>query len=308
MLPVLTFMQGVVENRIGQDKGSAGLDSDALQSTGKEAVAAVLTAKQQQLELIARIFCEMTLKPLFEGVARMLIAHQPRKRVVRLRGKWTEVDPRSWDNDMDVVVNVALGTSFTDKKIATLMAVASDQKEFVEKMGVMNPMCDLPMLRQTRAKILALQGIPDADSYYKPFPPGWKPDPPPAPQPSPDQLWVQAEKDMAHQKTMKELAIKADSLALDRDKAQWDHEFRTLELAANTQMKKYAADATNKVTQDNNTVMANIEAEAREADLTLQGHDMLHGQMLDRQQHEHDKAMDVRAADTADTAATQVPE
>lgn len=302
MMPVLAFTQEVIERRTGKPKGAAGLDADALQSTGKEAVTAVLGGSQEQSELVARVFCEMALKPLFLGVGRLLAQYQPRSRVVKLRGNWVEVNPKVWDQNMDVTVNVALGSTFTEKKIATLEQVAMDQKDFVTNMGIGNPVVTLPMLVNTRRKILALRGIKDADNYYKQLPPDWQPPAPPQPQPTPDQLWVQAEKEMNHTKTMKELAIKSDELALKREEAEWNRQFEMHKLAADIETKKYIADAANQQSATAAELSARIEEEARETELALQGHDMLHAQHLARDKHDHDKAMAVRAADTADAA------
>lgn len=303
MLPVLSFMQEVIERRTGRNKGAAGLDADALQSTGKGAVDAVLSGSQEQIEMLARVFAEGTLKPLMKGLGRLLSTHQPRSRMVRLRGQWTDVDPRGWDNDMDVTVNIALGSTFTDKKIGTLMSVAADQKDMLMSAGPMAALVTIPMLRNTRAKILALQGLKDADSYYVSLPPNWQP-PAPAPQPSPEMLAMQAEKDMNQAKIVKELAIKQDELALKAKDQEWQHEFLIQKLAAETSMKKYAADAQFHSTMTQAQLNANIESEAREAELSMQGHDMLHDQMLARDDQAHSQSMDQQSADT-DAAAQQ---
>lgn len=305
MLPVLSFLQEVIERRTGRSKGAGGLDADQLQSTGKEAVGAVLNGNQEQLEMMARVFAEGTLKPLFMGLGRLLNAHQPRSRMVKLRGTWVDVDPRSWDADMDVTVNIGLGTTFTDKKIATLMSVASDQKEIIQTMGVMNPLVSLPMLRNTRAKILSLQGLKDADSYYQPLPMDWQPPQPPAPPPSPEELAMEAEKHMNQLKVVKELAIKQDELTLKREQQTWEQQFEMQKLATDAALRKYATDAQFHSTMTQAQMDANIEAEAREAELAMQGHDMLHSQLLAQQDQAHGQAMDERAADTADTMAQQ---
>jgi len=77
-----------------------------------------------------------------------------------------------------------------------------------------NPVVTLAMLRNAKAKILALQGVKDVDNYYQPVPPDWQPPAPPPKEPTPDELWIQAEKEMEFQKAMKELAIKEDELRL----------------------------------------------------------------------------------------------
>ena len=302
-LSIIQFMQDVVERRTGRNKGVAGLDSDALQSTGKEAVGAVLTGSQEQLEMIARLFAEQLMKPLVKGIYRMLVTHQPKERVVRLRGQWVTVDPRAWDQDMDVTVNVALGSTFTDKKVATLMAVASDQKDIITTMGPMNPMVTLAQLRNTKAKILTLQGLKDVDSYYQPIDPNWQPPPQPAPPPDPAMLSIQAEKEMSQMKVVKELAIKQDEIALQTQQQEWQQDFDVRKWAADVELKKYAIDAQFHGTMTQAMLDHNIETEKSEAELTLNAHDQLHDQSLEADAQAHSQVMDQQAADTADQQA-----
>lgn len=308
MLPVLGVMQEISERRTGRSKGSDGLDADALQSTGPEAAKAVINGSQAQTEMLARVFAEMTLKDLFKGLAKLLSAHQSQARMMRLRGQWVEVNPKLWEHDLDVQVNVALGTMHTEKKIATLVSVAADQKELAAATGgMMSPVVSLPKILNTRAKVLALQGIKDFGNYYNELPPNWQPPAPTAPPPDPEALWVQAEKEMNHTKVMKELAIKQDELQLKREEMQWNQQFELRKLASDIAIKKYIADAANAQSASEAELSSRIDEEAREAELAMQGHAMLHDQHLARAQHEHDKAMDVRAADTADTAAAAEP-
>lgn len=298
-LPILGFMQEVVERRTGRNKGTAGLDADALQSTGKEAVGAVLTGSQEQLEMLARVFAEMTLKPLFAGLGRLLQTKQPRERVVRLRGQWVEVDPRSWNANMDVTVNVGLGTTFTDKKIATLMAVAADQEHLLQQFGLSGPLVSLPMFRNTRAKILSLQGLKDVDSYYKPLPPNWEPPAPPPPQPDAEQAWIQAEKEMNHQKTMKELAIKADELALKTRQLEVDRELKILNITTTAALKRYEIEATTGHEREQNDLQREVDQEIAHAELVVEAQGQLHQQDMDRAAMAHTQTIDHRTADIA---------
>jgi hypothetical protein len=302
-IPLLALTQEVIERRTGKPKGAAGLDADALQSTTKSAADAVLAGGQGQMELMARVFCEMALKPLFLGIGRLLAKKQPKARMVRLRGKWVEIDPRQWTQQMDVTVNVALGASQTEKKVQALMAVASEHKEIAQLLGLNNPLVGLGRIRATREKILMLSGIKDVDTHYAPLPLDYQP-PPQPPQPDPEQAWIEAEKEMNHKKTMAELAIKADQLQLDREKAEWDHAFQMRKLDADMAIKKYVADVSHE-----------HDVEKAEAELALKGQSQLHDQHLERDSHEHEKAMQedkqahekemaARAADTADKAAT----
>lgn len=303
-LPLLTFMQEVIERRTGRNKGAAGLDADALQSTGKEAVGAVLTGSQEQLEMIARVFAEMTLKPLFLGLAKLLITKQPRARVVRLRGKWVDVDPRAWNADMDVTVNVALGATFTEKKIAMLSALVADQDKLAaETGGVMSPVAPLPKRMNTRAQILKLSGIQDVESHITLLPANWQPPAPPMPPPSPEQLALEGEKQMNQLKTVKELAIKRDELAQKTEQDQWERDFKVKQHADDVFLRKYAIDAQFHSTMTKAAFDASLASETTEVEKTLDAHDQLHEQALARDAQSHDQAMASREADARDVEA-----
>jgi hypothetical protein len=301
-LPILQFMQEVIERRVGQSKGAAGLDDDALQSTGKEAVGAHLQASQAQIELVARVFAENTLKPMFKGLGRLLVEHQPRVRVVRLRGHFVDVNPRSWDDTMDVTCNVGLGSTYIEKKISTLMAVAVDQQQIIEKMGLDNPIVSLPMWRNTRAQILRLQGIKDVDNFYKNLPMDWTPPPAPPPPPSPEEIMAKAEMEMSKQKNMKDLAIKQDELKLKQEHEEWHQGFEERKLAQDAVLRREAMNAQFHSDVTEAQQAHDLETETREVELAVQTHDMLHDQEMERAAHAHEVNMGNRAADTADAA------
>jgi hypothetical protein len=244
------------------------LDMDALQSTGKEAVNAAIVAAQSVAELIARFYAEQVMKPLFRGLLPLIAHPKSQGRIVRLRGKYVPMNPAVWDASMDVSVNVALGSMNTDKKIAVMMQVVQDQTQILTEYGPQNPVVTLAMLRNAKAKILSMQGVKDVESYYMQVPPDWQPPPPPPPEPTPDELWIQAEKEMAFQKSMKELAIKQDELELAKEKLVVESRLKEQELAIRenehahglreeADVQKYKADL------DAQMKMAEIESKER---------------------------------------------
>lgn len=165
----LEYVDEIIERRTGQNKGAQGLDADALQSSTRAAVGAAVSASQAQQEMLVRIFSEMTLKPLFRGLLKLLVKHQPRAKMIKLRNQWVEVDPRVWNADMDVQVNVALGSGLVEEKVETLMAISDKQGEIIEKMGPQNPIVGVKQFRDTLAEIAILRGRKDADRYFKPI-------------------------------------------------------------------------------------------------------------------------------------------
>jgi hypothetical protein len=95
------------------------------------------------------------------------VKHQPRPRVIRLRNIWVDVDPRSWNANMDVQVNVALGSGLVEEKVATLAEVAAKQAEILQQLGPDNPIVGLKEYRDTLAQALELRGFKNSARYFK---------------------------------------------------------------------------------------------------------------------------------------------
>jgi hypothetical protein len=165
-MPIIAYLDDVRASRTGMSKASQGLDADVLQSTTKAAVTATMSAAQERLEMVARIFAETGIRRLFRGLLKEVIKHQDRPRMVRLRNEWVPVDPRSWDADMDVVVNVGLGTGSIEQRVGLLTTVVGQQKEILQTLGPSNPIVSIKQLRNTMAQILELSGLKDASRYF----------------------------------------------------------------------------------------------------------------------------------------------
>lgn len=178
-LPLIAYLDRIRAQRTGITEASQGLDADVLQSTTKAAVTATVSAAQERIEMIARIFAETGLVRLFRGLLKLAVQHSDKPRVFRLRKKWVTVDPRQWDADMDATPNVGLGRGTEQDKLQLYMAVAQKQEQIIVQAGPGNPICGLAELRNTYAKILEIGGERDVSRYFKPI----DPNAPPAQQP-----------------------------------------------------------------------------------------------------------------------------
>jgi hypothetical protein len=167
-MPLIAYMDEIRAQRTGISAASQGLNPDVLQSTTKAAVTATVQGAQERIELIARLFAENGMKRLFKGLLKLLIRHQDQPRMVRLRGKWTQIDPKYWDADMDVQVNVALGHGTDSDKLQFLTMVSSKQEQIMQTLGPSNPLVDVSQYRNTLAQICTLAGFKDASRYFKP--------------------------------------------------------------------------------------------------------------------------------------------
>ena len=167
-MPLIAYMDDIRAQRTGISAASQGLNPDVLQSTTKAAVTATVQGAQERIELVARLFAENGMKRLFKGLLKLIIRHQDQPRMVRLRGKWVQIDPKYWDADMDVQVNVALGHGTDNDKMQFLMMVAQKQEQVMQTLGPSNPLVDVSQYRNTLAQICTLAGFKDASRYFKP--------------------------------------------------------------------------------------------------------------------------------------------
>ena len=190
--PMIQYLDNMKEARTGQTAASQGLDPDVLQSTTRAAVTATIRGAEQHLEMMARLFAD-SFKRMFKGVLKLVITHQDRERIVRLRDEWVPIDPRVWDSNMDCSVNVGLGVGMIDERLAVLNNIVTRQTEAMEKMGPNNPLVGLGQIRNTLAKMLEISGYPDSNQFFKQVPLDYEPPPPEPPKPSPEELLAQAQ-------------------------------------------------------------------------------------------------------------------
>jgi hypothetical protein len=237
--PMLDYMDQVKESRTGITKASAGLDADALNNATATAVNATVTAAQQHIELICRMFAETGFKSLMSKALSLLVKHHDKPRMVRLRNKWVPIDPRVWDADMDVVVNIALGTGSDQQKMGFLNVIAQKQEMLMQQLGPMNnPLVNFEGYYNTLEQMLAIAGFKDVSQFFQ-NPQNFQPPQPTPPPPSPEQILaqVQAQSIQADiQKKAAELELQREEMLLkddrERDKLDADVMLKSAEIEA----------------------------------------------------------------------------
>lgn len=271
-LPVLEFTQAVKEQRTGMTRASAGLDADVLQSTTRAAVQATFSAAQQQIEMVARIFAETGMKDLFEGLLELFIQNQDKPKTIRLRNEFVEIDPRYWNANMDVVVDVGLGTGMIEEKLTALSGVVAQQKEL---MVTGSPLVSNVELRTALGKIVELTGYKDTNEFFRP----WSAEeeqqmqealaqqPPP-----PSEVEVYREVEMAkiqakQQETQEKMALEVAKAQLEdqRERERMRIEFELKKMALQVQ----TATAVDKNNLERDKLLLQDEAQENEAILGL---------------------------------------
>ena len=200
--PVLGYLDEAKENRTGVSKASAGLNADALQSSTKSAVAATMSGAQGRIELICRHFAEGGVQQLFKLVNGLVIKHQDAQAMYRLNNQFVTVDPRYWDADKDMVVNVAISKSSDEEKSALLAQMAGKQEQILQTMGPSNPLVSLQQYSNTLTKIIEMAGFKDAQAFINTQVPPMPPQPEQQ-KPDPAEMLAQAEMQKAQVQAQK---------------------------------------------------------------------------------------------------------
>jgi len=164
--PLMRYIDEVKEQRTGMSKASQGLDSGVLQSTTASAVAATVKGAGQKLESYCRTIAETGFRDLFKGILHLVTSYQQQERIVRLRNKFVPIDPREWDSEFDVVVNVGLGTADEEQRIAFLTQIAQKQEQILQQLGPNNPLCSLQQYASTLREIVEIGGFKDAGKFF----------------------------------------------------------------------------------------------------------------------------------------------
>lgn len=224
--PVLQYMDQVKEARTGISKASQGLDANVLQSTTASAVAATVSAAQQHIELIARVFAETGMKDLFKIVLHLITTHQDAPRMVRLRNEFVPIDPRVWNSSMDVSINVALGRGTDAERMMMLRQIGEMQKDAMKTMGPQNPLTDITKLSNTLKAMTELAGFKDTSQFWS-NPAEFTP-PPKQDKPDVNEMLIQVQ----IQQIQADIQKKAAQLQLDREKMQMDDDRKRDELEA----------------------------------------------------------------------------
>jgi hypothetical protein len=248
--PFLNELDKEREDRVGVSRMNQGLDPSALTSnTAATAVNQVMTASQEKIQLIARIFAETGVKELFLQLYRLIRTNNTEVDIVKLRGKFVPVSPYDWKDRFDMAVTVGLGNQNKDQQLMHLNNIATMLRGIGDTQGGY-------LIKPEHIHALASEFIKNA-GYRNPS--KFIGDPsqiqPPEPQPSPDMIAAQGEsqKDMADaqlkqvqaaaqqaeaQMKQTELQLKLEAMKFEREKFEWMKKKEAAELGLEAQQKR----------------------------------------------------------------------
>lgn len=163
--PLLEYLNGVRETRTGVTRYNQGLDADSLNKTAT-GVNMISQMAQKRQQLVARNLSRGVRK-LFKLMNKLFIDNMDRAKTFRLRDDFVDVDPRSWNADMDVTVEVGLGHGTRDQNLQAVMQILMSQKEIIAQQGGLEgPLVTGENLYASLKQAAAWSGLPNPEQYF----------------------------------------------------------------------------------------------------------------------------------------------
>lgn len=268
-LPLLEYLSQVREIRTGVTRYNQGLDADSLNKTAT-GINAILNQAQRRLKLVARSMAEHAFKMAFGKVLRLHIRHGDRKRVIRLRNEWVEMNPSAWNPAMDVRINVALGYGNKDVAAAQSMQLLGLQEKIIAMQGgIEGPLVDGGNVFEALSQFVNDIGRRQAERFFTD--PRGKP--PPPPKPNPEIQLEMAKFEIEKQKAGMDMQAKQADVEVARTKAQADIQMTQMrtqadiaamraKAAADIQIKRETSRANMQLKREEQAVMLPVKAAA----------------------------------------------
>tara|TARA_R100001510_G_scaffold2127_1_gene1670 strand:- start:3548 stop:5566 length:2019 start_codon:yes stop_codon:yes gene_type:complete len=259
--PMLEYLDAVQGKRTGISDAMQGLAPDVLQNVTAAAIAASTNAATGKIELIARIFAETGIKSLFKGILHLACKYDSKPQIIRMRGKYINVDPSLWDTQYDVLVNVGLGTGDQKQQMSILQMVMQKQEEILKMFGPNNPLVSVGQYRETLAKFIETSGFKDTKQFFREI------------TPEQDQMLAQQGQQKKQDPVVSAAMAQAQAqIAIDKQKAEADIAIKQRKMEADIQLQRekmmqelelkkqeFLAEAQIKATKVSNDMTGNTE-------------------------------------------------
>ena len=152
--------------RTGVTDRSRGLDSNTLHSNqAASSVSQLMTAAEQQIDLIARMIGETGVKHLFQLLHEFAIKYQDQEEVFQLRGQFVRVNPASWRQRYDLTIQVGIGNMNKDQQLMHLMRMFEMAQTVVQN-GGLGVLVSEKNLYNVLKELTQNAGYKDVDRYW----------------------------------------------------------------------------------------------------------------------------------------------
>jgi hypothetical protein len=161
---MLEHLATIREQRTGSTRYNQGMDANSLNKTAT-GISIIQNASTQRLEVIARQLAE-AMEQIFKKMLALVTRHADRKEVIRLRGEWVEMDPRSF-SEYDTIVSVGLGTGNKEQMAAHLTNLMNIQKEIGSAQGNLDgPIVKWENIYEAAKRLTENLGLKGVERYF----------------------------------------------------------------------------------------------------------------------------------------------
>ena len=163
---MLEYIDQVRDQRTGFSKASLGLDPKVLQSTTASAVQSTIQGAQLKTEMIARVFAETGCRDLAKLILLLCSKHMMKEKTIRIRNEYVSIDPRAFENEFDISIEVGLGNGKQEEKMQMLLQIAGKQEQLIQTLGMDNPVVKPSQYVNTLSKIIEMAGFKDTSQFF----------------------------------------------------------------------------------------------------------------------------------------------
>jgi len=292
----LEYVSTMAEQRSGVVRNAQGLNPDTLHDTAKGAMA-LMSMAQRRVRMIARVLAETLVKGWFLNIHALSRTHNTRQEKVRLRGKWVDIDPSTFGERADMLIEVGVGSGGKETELVMMDKMFEYIERIVDRQGGLNgPLVMADNVYNLLKRMTERAGFKAPEQFWT------DPEeaPPQQPQPDPEMIKVQAEAQAAQVKAQTEMAklqaenewvnIEAQKTAFEARASEQEARIRAAETGAREQNDRL------KIELEAQKAQAEIEIkrqelELKKAELGIKQQELGARVQMEADKRTHDKEM-----------------
>ena len=230
----LTYIDRVRENRTGVSERTQGVGSNALHDTAS-GEQMLMSAAMGKIELIARVFAQTGVEDAFKIILGLICRYQNKPRTIRLTDKWVAMDPRGWNEEMDVSISVGMGTGDNQVRLQNAMLLGQAQAA-AGAHGMVTP----ENLMNTATELTKAMGYKNPSRFFTAPKPGQQP--PPSPEMAKVQAQAEADKAKLQAQVQSEQARAALDAQMRQIEAKQEYDLETRKMMMEFALRQYQID------------------------------------------------------------------
>ena len=160
---LLDYYDKMRAERSGVDPNAQSLTSLPEESMN-HAVERVLSAKEELVGLLIRVFAETGIKDMMLKLRGVLMRNLDKDEIIQLRNKFVQINPATWTERTDSTIVVGLGTGDRMRKAAGLQQILQIQME-VANGGMQGVLISPHRMAHTISELIRVQGLGDPDDF-----------------------------------------------------------------------------------------------------------------------------------------------